>query len=154
MEATALNPAPEVAMRMAVVLLVSVLLPAGGVAASAAEPPEDESVRAGAVVFKVHCAKCHGESGKGDGKAAPGLEFVPADLTRISQRNRGKFPFERVVQIVDGRKPMKGHGRTDMPAWGDMLLSEREGYDKDKVKEQIRRVVRYVESIQETPGPR
>jgi mono/diheme cytochrome c family protein len=141
-------------MRHAVVLLVSVFLPAGGVGASAADPPEDESARAGAVLFKIHCAKCHGESGKGDGKAAPALQFAPADLTRISQRNRGKFPFERVVQIVDGRKPMKGHSRTDMPVWGDMLLSEREGYDPQKVKEQIRQLVHYVASIQDPPAPR
>jgi mono/diheme cytochrome c family protein len=140
-------------MRNAVVLLVSLLLPARG-GASAADPPEDEAARAGALLFKIHCAKCHGESGKGDGKAAPGLEFAPADLTRISQRNRGKFPFERVVQVVDGRKPMKGHGRTDMPVWGDVLLSEREGYDPQKVKEQIRRLVHYVASIQEPPAPR
>jgi len=141
-------------MRHAVVLLVSMLLPAGGGGASAADPPEDEAVRAGAVLFKVHCAKCHGDSGKGDGKAAPGLQFAPADLTRISQRNRGKFPFERVAQIVDGRKPMKGHGRTDMPVWGDVLLSQREGYDEQKVKEQIRRLVHYVGSIQEPPASR
>jgi len=141
-------------MPNAVVLLVSLALPAGGDGAWAADPPEGEAVRAGAVLFKIHCVKCHGESGKGDGKAAGGLQFAPADLTRISQRNRGKFPFERVVQSVDGRKPMKGHGRTDMPAWGDVLLSKREGYDEEKVKEQIRRVVHYLASIQEPPGPR
>lgn len=141
-------------MRHAVVLLVCLLMPVGAGGVPAAESPDAEAARAGAVLFKIHCANCHGESGKGDGKAAPGLQFAPADLTRIGQRNRGKFPFERVVQIVDGRKPMKGHSRTDMPVWGDMLLSEREGYDPQKVKEQIRQLVRYVASIQDPPAPR
>ena len=135
-------------MRHAVVLLVSLFVPVG---AGAADSPDAESARAGAELFKLHCASCHGESGKGDGKLADGLQFAPADLTRISQRNRGKFPFERVVQIVDGRKPLKGHGRTDMPTWGDVLLTQREGYDKDKVKEQIRRLAHYLASIQEPP---
>jgi mono/diheme cytochrome c family protein len=138
-------------MRQAMVLSAA-LLAGAGAPARAADGPDAEAVKAGAVLFKIHCASCHGASGRGDGKAAPGLEYVPADLTRISQRNKGKFPFDRVVQIVDGREPMKGHGGTDMPVWGDVLLSEREGYDKRKVGEQIRRLVHYLASIQEKPA--
>jgi len=138
-------------MRHAVVLSVSLFACSGAVASRAADTFDAEAAKAGAVLFKIHCANCHGASGRGDGKAAPGLEFAPADLTRISERNKGKFPFDRVVQIVDGRKPMKGHGRTDMPVWGDVLLSQREGYDPAKVKEQIRRLVHHLASIQEAP---
>jgi mono/diheme cytochrome c family protein len=137
-------------MRQAMVLSAALLAGAAAVRA-AEEGPDAEAVKAGAVLFKIHCANCHGASGRGDGKAAPGLEYVPADLTRISQRNKGKFPFDRVVQIVDGREPMKGHGGTDMPVWGDVLLTEREGYDKRKVSDQIRRLVHYLASIQEKP---
>lgn len=139
-------------MRGARILSVAVVAAGTALASRAADGPDAEAAKAGAVLFKVHCASCHGASGRGDGKAAPGLEYVPADLTRISQRNKGKFPFDRVVQIVDGREPMKGHGGTDMPAWGDVLLSEREGYDKRKVSEQIRRLVQYLASIQEKPA--
>jgi mono/diheme cytochrome c family protein len=138
-------------MRQAMVLSAALLAGAAAVRA-AEEGPDAEAVKAGAVLFKIHCANCHGASGRGDGKAAPGLEYVPADLTRISQRNKGKFPFDRVVQIVDGREPMKGHGGTDMPVWGDVLLTEREGYDKRKVSDQIRRLVHYLASIQEKPA--
>ena len=137
-------------MRQAVVLFV-VLFAAARAPVAAEVVPEPEAAKAGAVLFRIHCASCHGESARGDGKAAAGLEYAPADLTRISQRNKGKFPFDRVVQIIDGRKPMKGHRRTDMPTWGDALLSAREGYDKTKVKEQIRRLAHYLASIQEAP---
>jgi len=139
-------------MRQAVVLSTALLSGSGALLSRAAEGPDAEAVKAGAVLFKIHCASCHGASGRGDGKAAPGLEYVPADLTRISQRHKGKFPFDRVVQIIDGREPVKGHGGTDMPAWGDVLLTEGEGYDKDKVKEQIRRLVHYLATIQEKPA--
>jgi mono/diheme cytochrome c family protein len=139
-------------MRHAVVLSVALCAGSGTVPSPAADTHDAEAAKAGAVLFKTHCASCHGASGRGDGEAAPGLEFAPADLTRISERNKGKFPFDRVVQIVDGRKPMKGHSRTDMPVWGDALLSQREGYDHTKVKEQIRRVVHYLASIQEPPA--
>jgi mono/diheme cytochrome c family protein len=138
-------------MRHAVVLSV-VLAGSAPLASRAADAPDAEAVKAGAVLYKIHCASCHGAEGRGDGKAAVGLEYVPADLTRISLRNKGKFPFDRVVRIVDGRQPMKGHGGTDMPAWGDVLLTKREGYDEDKVKELIRRLVHYLASIQEKPA--
>ena len=138
-------------MRHAVVVSVALLASPGAIPARAADA-DAEAVKAGAVLYKIHCERCHGASGRGDGKAAPGLEFVPADLTRISQRNKGRFPFDRVAKIVDGREGVKGHGGTDMPAWGDVLLSEREGYDQDKVKEQIRRLVHYLASIQEKPA--
>ena len=138
-------------MRHAVAVSVALLASPGAIPARAADA-DAEAVKAGAVLYKIHCQSCHGASGRGDGKAAPGLEFVPADLTRISQRNKGRFPFDRVAKIVDGREGVKGHGGTDMPAWGDVLLSEREGYDQDKVKEQIRRLVHYLASIQEKPA--
>jgi mono/diheme cytochrome c family protein len=35
----------------------------------------------GAAVFKLHCATCHGESGKGDGIGAAALPVKPRDLT-------------------------------------------------------------------------
>jgi mono/diheme cytochrome c family protein len=139
-------------MRQAMVLSIVLVSCSAAVSSRAGEGPDAEAAQAGAVLFKVHCASCHGDSGRGDGKAAPALEFAPPDLTRISERNKGKFPFDRVVQIVDGRKPMKGHVRSAMPVWGDVLLTQREGYDHAKVKEQIRRLVHYVASIQ-TPPP-
>lgn len=139
-------------MRLAVAVVLSLVFLVEPRAAGAAEVvPEPEAAKAGAVLYRTHCARCHGESGRGDGKAAAGLEYAPADLTRISQRHKGKFPFDRVVQIIDGRRPVKGHVRSTMPAWGDALLSAREGYDKDKVKEQIRRLAHYLASIQEPP---
>lgn len=134
-------------MRTALLTLAAALACSAGVARAGDDPAE--AVRVGAALYQAHCARCHGESARGDGPTAASLEYVPADLTRISQRNRGKFPFDRIVDIVDGRKPVKGHGRSDMPVWGDVLLDPAEGYDRDRVKEKIRHVVHYLESIQQ-----
>ena len=136
-------------MRQAVVLSVVLVALAGAMRSHATEAHDAEAAKAGAVLFQTHCASCHGASGRGDGKAAAALEFAPADLTRISERHKGKFPFDRVAEIVDGRKVVKGHHRSRMPVWGDALLSKSEGYDHAKVKEQIRRLVHYLASIQE-----
>ena len=40
------------------------------------------------------------------------------DLTVLSQNNKGIFPFDRVYQIIDGRKEVKAHGSREMPVWG------------------------------------
>jgi len=44
-------------------------------------PPNSESVAAGQAVFAVHCAPCHGETGKGDGPLGVVLNPRPADLS-------------------------------------------------------------------------
>jgi putative copper resistance protein D len=43
-------------------------------------PATQESVRRGRELFAVHCAPCHGATGRGDGPAAAGLLQRPADL--------------------------------------------------------------------------
>ncbi len=70
------------------------------------------------------CAVCHGRTGKAD---SPGLEFlkiVPNDLSTLSKRNGGVFPFDRVYAIIDGREMVKGHGSREMPIWGDRYNAE------------------------------
>ena len=115
------------------------------------EPPSDVSVaaRAGAATFKTHCASCHGEKGRGDGPMADQLRFAPADLTRIARRNRGRFDADRAFRIIDGRSPLKGHGGTDMPIWGDAFLESQEGYSADSVRQKISELVQYLSSIQQ-----
>jgi mono/diheme cytochrome c family protein len=68
--------------------------------------------------FMNRCAVCHGQSAKGDGGVTEWLKVAPADLTTLSKRNGGVFPYERVYQVIDGRELVKGHGTRDMPIWG------------------------------------
>jgi mono/diheme cytochrome c family protein len=73
------------------------------------------------------CAVCHGTKGKleaGEGAAIDFLKTTPADLTTLSKRNGGVFPFERVYAVIDGRQAVKGHGSRDMPIWGDRYSHE------------------------------
>jgi mono/diheme cytochrome c family protein len=126
-------------------------LAAPGAQAQAVEKPSFDAADAlmGASTFKTYCASCHGKGARGDGPVADQLRFNPPDLTRIARRNRGKFDFDKVFRMIDGRNPVKGHGGTDMPIWGDAFLESREGYDAQKVKEKISQVVHYLASIQD-----
>jgi mono/diheme cytochrome c family protein len=102
----------------------------------------------GAYAYRTHCATCHGADGKGDGPLAENLRFHPPDLTLIAKRNGGEFPVDKVHRIVDGRRPLKGHGGPDMPVWGDAFKDADTGYDDARVREKIRSVVDYVRTLQ------
>ena len=106
---------------------------------------------AGAYADRTYCATCHGTDGKGEGPLADSLRFHPPDLTLIAKRSGGEFPTEKIHRIVDGRKPLPGHGGPDMPIWGDAFRNAETGYDDAKVKEKIRSIVDYLHTLQ-APG--
>jgi mono/diheme cytochrome c family protein len=83
-----------------------------------------QEMKPGQLEFQVRCAACHGMEGLGDGPVGQLLKMPPPNLALISQRNGGSFPFERVFEIIDGRKEMAAHGTRDMPIWGDFYRAE------------------------------
>jgi mono/diheme cytochrome c family protein len=102
----------------------------------------------GSYAYRTYCASCHGTDGKGDGPLAENLRFHPPDLSLLAKRNGGDYPVEKVHRIVDGRKPLPGHGGPDMPIWGDAFRNAETGYDDAKVREKIRSVVDYLRTLQ------
>lgn len=100
----------------------------------------------GGALYRLYCASCHGPLAKGDGPLASSMRITPADLTKIARRNRGSFPAEQVSRMIDGRSPKRAHG-SDMPVWGDAFSTSN--VDALPVDERLRRLVRYLESIQE-----
>jgi len=106
----------------------------------------------GAYTYRTYCASCHGVDGRGDGPLAENLRFEPPDLTLIARRNGGSYPAEKVHRIVDGRKPLPGHGGSDMPIWGDAFRNAETGFDDAKVKERVRLVVDYLRTLQAPAG--
>jgi mono/diheme cytochrome c family protein len=104
---------------------------------------------AGKELFRTHCATCHGGAGKGDGPTVAHLHFVPPDLSRLGQRSRDGFSFDRVRRIVDGRDPIKGHGGPEMPVWGDAFKTPEGRYSDRETGKKITSLVNYLASIQE-----
>jgi len=70
--------------------------------------------------YGAHCAVCHGLSAKGDGPFAQLLKSgtVVPDLTELSKKNNGVFPFMRVYGAIDGTQGVTAHGTQQMPVWG------------------------------------
>ena len=130
------------------------LLIAGGLMATvaattwgAAQPTERSFT--GLTLFDRYCATCHGARATGDGPLAAMLRKPPANLTLLARRNGGVFSAEMVSRIVDGRKPLSGHGGGDMPVWGDAFGRSADG--PDTTPDKIKALVGYLESIQQKP---
>jgi mono/diheme cytochrome c family protein len=129
--------------KLSAVVVVTVLT------AAPATPQEGTEVVSGSATYRTYCAVCHGREGRGDGPLAGSLRFSPPDLTLVAKRNGGRYPEDLVRRIIDGRKPVKGHGGPDMPVWGDAFKNASDSDSEDKVKEKIDALVEYLRQIQE-----
>jgi mono/diheme cytochrome c family protein len=84
-------------------------------------------VDSGKSEFLSSCAACHGADGKGEGPMSGQLKTTPADLTVLSKKNGGTFPFSSVYEFIDGRKMLAAHGTREMPIWGQLYNQETLG---------------------------
>lgn len=91
--------------------------------ALAGVPVQAQDVPAGAELYRVHCATCHGIEATGQGPMAGVLVIKPADLTALQAGNGGVFPTERVVKRIDGRDALVSHG-SPMPIYGQFFEGE------------------------------
>lgn len=99
------------------------------------------------------CAVCHGVDGSGDGPMADVLRKRPANLTTLTRRNGGEFPYWRVYATIDGRGLVPEHGERDMPVWANQLLPDdvkRYGpYGGEAITtERIQNLAGYVQTLQ------
>jgi mono/diheme cytochrome c family protein len=102
----------------------------------------------GPKIFRYSCAACHGADGRGHGPASVALKHAVPDLTLISQRNGGKFPYERVKEIIEGKQPgPPAHGDREMPIWGPIFHEVESDQDWGEVR--LDAITKYLESIQQ-----
>ena len=99
-------------------------------------------------IFRYYCAACHGADGRGHGPASVALKHAVSDLTLISQRNGGKFPYEHVKEIIEGKQsgPL-AHGDREMPIWGPIFHEVESDQDWGEVR--LDAITKYLESIQQ-----
>jgi hypothetical protein len=85
----------------------------------------------GGIEFENSCAVCHGYQGRGNGIIADSLKTKPSDLTMLTKKNNGHFPFTKVYRVIEGSPRVGVHGSREMPIWGDRYRKEAEIYDAD-----------------------
>ena len=105
--------------------------------------------------FRMYCAECHGEDGRGDGPKSFGLSAPSPNLTKLKARNGGEFPRELLARVIDGREDIALHGGREMPVWGQWFKMEAaedlggtEG-DDESIKRRVNNLIDFIESLQE-----
>ena len=106
---------------------------------SAAQQPADF----GKHEYDSKCSACHGETGEGNGIEVFVLESRPANLSALSKKNNGTFPFVQTYQALDGRYLKAYSLHQSMPAWGNIYMMsavdqelaphDAEAYVRDRV---------------------
>ncbi|RWH81311.1 MAG: cytochrome c [Mesorhizobium sp.] len=129
------------------------LLIAAALATMTCEASSAQEMSYGEAEYLNSCAVCHGLDGKGDGPLGDVLLKRPADLTRLSERNGGAFPYSRVFATIDGRYALPSHGDREMPVWGRQFLEEDAkvyGPSGGEVvtTERIHNLAAYIETLQ------
>jgi mono/diheme cytochrome c family protein len=105
-------------------------------------------VPTGKVMFKLYCAACHGADAKGHGPSAALLKVPPADLTTLTKRHGGEFPYAYVSSVLRfGPGPTVLHGTSDMPTWGP-LFQYIDKNNETAAQQRIKNLSDYLASLQ------
>lgn len=138
-------------LSLAVLFLFSFSLAGAAQNYSSSRVSDDQYARMtvdGAKIFRGHCATCHGADGKGHGPTAIALKSPVPDLTLISRKNHGKFPYDGVRNAIEGIVPVtRAHGTREMPVWGPVFHQVEADQDWGEVR--LEAVTHHIESIQQ-----
>jgi mono/diheme cytochrome c family protein len=142
-------------MKIRFALTAGVLLSALACGTMNSEKALAQDAVAGKEEFRLHCAVCHGMTGLGDGPVGVILKTPAPNLAFIAERNGGKFPFQRIYEIIDGGAVIVAHGTRDMPIWGERYRGEAKPVTPDQAsvadllaQQRILSLVYYIGTLQ------
>jgi mono/diheme cytochrome c family protein len=133
-------------------ILLATLFTAFFVARVRGTPAQDQSqlpadyTPSGAAIFKQYCASCHGADAKGKGPARSALRNPAPDLTTLSKRHGGKFPFAYVTGVLRFAPGVPSHGSGAMPTWGPLFEYY---YNKKSADQRIQNLCDFLAALQE-----
>ena len=125
-----------------------------GAAGAQSKPPAQPGpipanfVPTGKEMFKQYCAACHGLDAKGHGPARAALKIPAADLTTLTKRHGGEFPYDLVTNVLRFGPGVAAHGSSDMPTWGG-IFQYMDNYNQAVVQKRIKNLCDYLVSLQE-----
>lgn len=77
---------------------------------------------------RVACATCHEKAGDGNGKFATTFRRRVQNQTAMARHHDGVLPLPEVMQTIDGRALIRGHGNP-MPAFATRDGADAQGED-------------------------
>ena len=111
-------------------------------------PAPPTPANSGKKMFEAYCAACHGKGGKGNGPVAAALKVPPPDLTGLTGRNDGKFPWLQVSKTITGQAGTPAHGSREMPIWGPVFMSMSHQHESE-VRLRVANLADYIKSFQQ-----
>ncbi len=90
-----------------------------------ADKADTRKIDIGKAEYEQKCIICHGILGKGDGAYSAMLKKPASDLTTLSRKNGGVFPFAHVFETIEGTHELMAHGTREMPIWGKEYRSSK-----------------------------
>lgn len=122
---------------------------------SFAERATAQDVEIGQEEYRLHCAACHGLEGRGDGPIGQILKTPAPNLAMITERNGGKFPVQKIYDIIEGSSVVAAHGTRDMPLWGDRYrrqtkpqTPDQASMSNDQAQQHVLSLVYYLGTLQ------
>ncbi len=119
------------------------------------ETASAQDVAIGQEEYRMHCAACHGLDGRGDGPIGQILKTPAPNLAMIAERNGGKYPVQKIYDIIEGSSVVAAHGTRDMPLWGDRyrqapkpVTPDQTSASNDQAQQRILSLVYYLGTLQ------
>lgn len=126
-----------------IVLLCAVF--AAGLAAIKKDAPATRTTAR--ETFANSCASCHGKDGRGDGPAAAALKVPPPDLTTLTLRNNGNFPYARVSSTIAGDTTQADVVAREMPCFG-LVFRDAPAENAATARARVAALTEYIRSMQ------
>jgi hypothetical protein len=76
------------------------------------------------------------------------LKTPPPDLTTLTRRHMGKFPYDYVKAILEFGSSPSAHGSSDMPTWGP-IFRYNDKQNERVVQQRIKNLCDFLASLQE-----
>jgi len=111
-------------------------------------PPLPTASASGEEMYVTYCAECHGRQGKGSASSKVAFGWAATDLTTLSKKNQGRFPYGVVKDAIRGDYHSAVYGPGEMPPWG-FLFRYVGGGSKLEVEMRINRLTEYIRTLQE-----
>jgi len=110
------------------------------------------SLLTGRQLYQEHCSACHGADAKGYGPAAGTLKRPPSDLTTLSIRHGGNFPYDYVSNVLLFGSEHPSHGSAEMPTWG-FVFRYLDNQNETLVRQRIANLCGYLVYLQVATQP-
>lgn len=136
-------------MRVSLALSAAALL-FGGAGPLAGEGEDWARIGHGRALFITNCVPCHGGMADGVAEGSHRVARERLDLTRIAERNGGRFDELAVYHHVYGVYNVPLGGEREMPVWGRVIARTRDRGPGWAMNDCVS-LVAYLEYIQDHP---